>query len=264
MSKQHDAARANKPAPNPPVGGGRMAGDERRRQIVRVAMRLFSERGFRGTTTKEIAQAAGVSEAIIFRHFATKDELYSAIIDHKGCAQHLEHLAGASQPVAELIRHEVGEALERKDDRAVFEGIARTMLRHQQQEPEFLRLLLYSALEGHQLAQMFWDRNVRALYEFLGSYIRERQRDGVFGEVEPLVVVRAFTGTIIHHSLSNTLWDKSRELLNVTDEEAARQFTEILLNGVTNARARGGKKAASARGAGVKHTARTNIGKKKK
>src|SRR5919206_5186733 len=65
--------------------GGRMAAEERRLQIIRVAMRLFSERGFRGTTTKEIAAAAGVSAAIIFRHFATKDELYTAIVDYKGC-----------------------------------------------------------------------------------------------------------------------------------------------------------------------------------
>ena len=223
-----------------------MAGDERRRQIVRVAMRLFSERGFRGTTTKEIAQAAGVSEAIIFRHFATKDELYKAIIDHKGCAEHMSE--GGSQPVAELLRCEVGDALARKDDRAVFEGIALAMIRHHQEEPEFLRLLLYSALEGHQLAQMFWDRNVRALYEFLGSYIRERQRDGVFGEVEPGVVVRAFSGTLIHHTLSNTLWDKSRNLLSVSDAEAARQFTEILLNGVKNARAHDAKRPSAARG----------------
>lgn len=245
-----------------------MAGDERRRQIVRVAMRLFSERGFRGTTTKEIAQAAGVSEAIIFRHFATKDELYSAIIDHKGCAP---GEAEASQPVAEFIRCEVGDALARKDDRAVFEGIALAMLRHQQEEPEFLRLLLYSALEGHQLAQMFWDRNVRALYEFLGSYIRERQRDGVFGEVDPHVVVRAFSGTLIHHTLSNTLWDKSQSLLTVTDAEAARQFTDILLNGVMNARALDAKPSppsptsSSSRGAkNNKRAAGTSRGGKKK
>lgn len=228
-----------------------MAGDERRRQIVRVAMRLFSERGFRGTTTKEIAQAAGVSEAIIFRHFATKDELYKAIIDHKGCAEHLAE--GDSLPVAESIRCEVGDALARKDDRAVFEGIARAMIRHHHEEPEFLRLLLYSALEGHQLAQMFWDRNVRAFYEFLGSYIRERQRDGVFGDVEPNVVVRAFTGTLIHHTLSNTLWDKPRTLLSVSDEEAARQFTEVILNGVRGARrARGVKGDKGDKGAAAK------------
>src|SRR5207245_10441038 len=63
----------------------RMAGQERRLQILRVAMRLFSQRGFVGTTTKEIALAAGVSEAMVFRHFATQEELYSAILDHKAC-----------------------------------------------------------------------------------------------------------------------------------------------------------------------------------
>ena len=40
--------------------GVRMAADDRRRQIAQVAMRLFSERGFRGTTTKEIAQAVQI------------------------------------------------------------------------------------------------------------------------------------------------------------------------------------------------------------
>ena len=54
-----------------------MAGDERRLQILRVAVTLFAHEGFRGTTTKKIAQAAGVSEAMVFRHFATKEELYA-------------------------------------------------------------------------------------------------------------------------------------------------------------------------------------------
>jgi len=111
LTRQQESARAGEATPQPPPTGVRMAGDERRRQIVRVAMRLFSERGFRGTTTKEIAQAAGVSEAIIFRHFATKDELYKAIIDHKGCAE--QSGEWANQPVAELIRFEVGDALAR-------------------------------------------------------------------------------------------------------------------------------------------------------
>ena len=80
--------------------GARMAGEERRLQIVRVAMRLFSQRGFRGTTTKEIAVAAGVSEAMVFRHFATKEELYSAILDHKAC---LHDAVDPLQRVAEAI-----------------------------------------------------------------------------------------------------------------------------------------------------------------
>ena len=64
---------------------GRMTGDARREQILQTAVTLFSQRGFKGTTTKEIARAAGVSEAMVFRHFENKDALYGAILDTKGC-----------------------------------------------------------------------------------------------------------------------------------------------------------------------------------
>lgn len=208
---------------------GRMPAEERRLQIVSIAMRLFSERGFRGTTTKEIAQVAGVSEAIIFRHFANKEELYAAIIDCKACAGGAR---GEDRSVAEAIQVSVADAMARKDDRAVFQSIAAHMMRHHTEDTEFLRLLFYSALEGHQLSQMFWDRNVRLLYEFLGAYIGQRQLDGVFRPLDPVVAVRAFTGMIIHHSVTAILWDTSRSLLDIPDEAAASEFTEIFLRGI--------------------------------
>src|SRR5918911_1217705 len=122
--------------PFPLVGGGRMAGEERRLQILRVAVRLFSGRGFRGTTTKEIAQAAGVSEAMVFRHFATKEELYAAILDHKACS-------GDRFEPAEMA----ADGIKHKDDRAVFESLALGALDHHEKDPQFQRLLLHSALE---------------------------------------------------------------------------------------------------------------------
>jgi AcrR family transcriptional regulator len=201
--------------------GARMAGDERRLQILRVAMRLFSQRGFRGTITKEIAKAAGVSEAMVFRHFATKEELYSAILDQKAC------LHDDMDPL-----QNVAQAIERKDDRAVFEGIALGALTQHDCDPEFQRLLLHSALEQHELAQMFWEKFVRRVYRALGDYIRVRQRDGAIVEVEPAVVVRAFIGMVMHHSLNNNLWDRNRKLLKISNEVAAREFASILLNGV--------------------------------
>ena len=198
-----------------------MAGGERRLQILRVAMRLFSQRGFRGTTTKEIASAAGVSEAMVFRHFATKEELYSAILDHKAC------LHDDLDPL-----QRVAEAIQRKDDRAVFEGIALDALNQHECDPEFQRLLLHSALEEHELANMFWEKFVRRVYHSLRSYIRLRQREGAIKHVEPFVIVRAFIGMIIHHSLNNNLWDRDQQLLKISNQGAARAFTDILLNGV--------------------------------
>ena len=213
-------------------GGARMAGEERRQQLLRVAMRLFSQRGFRGTTTKEIARSAGVSEAMVFRHFATKEELYRAILDHKACA-------GGIDP-----RQLLADAIARRDDRAVFETLARAMMHHHEQDTEFLRLLSHAALEEHQLVELFFDRNVRPLYELLVGYIRERQREGALRQLDPAVVVRAFLGMIIHHSLNNTLWDKRRRLLDIPNERAAQLFTDILLNGVAAAAEGKGKRAA--------------------
>jgi len=205
------------------VGNARMAGEERRLQILAVAVSLFSQKGFRGTTTKEIAHAAGVSEAMVFRHFATKQELYSAILDHKACA------SGRFEPAVMAA-----DAIKRKDDRGVFESLALGALDHHEHDPEFQRLLLHSALEKHELAQMFFDQFVRHVYEFLGGYIRERQRDGAFVEIDPAIVVRCFIGMVMHHSLNNNLWDPDRRLLNISNESAAKHFTDLLLNGITS------------------------------
>jgi AcrR family transcriptional regulator len=203
------------------VNGVRMTGAGRRLQILRVAMRLFSQRGFRGTTTKEIALAAGVSEAMVFRHFATKNELYSAILDHKAC------LHDEMDPTTV-----VADAIKRKDDRAVFEGIALHALKQHESDPEFQRLLLHSALEEHELAQMFWEKFVKRVYHSLGAYVRQRQRDGAMVEIAPALVVRAFIGMVVHHSLNNNLWDRKRNLVRISNERAAREFANILLRGI--------------------------------
>ncbi len=222
---------------NDGVSGARMAGEERRLQILEVAVSLFSNRGFRGTTTKEIAHAAGVSEAMVFRHFATKEELYAAILDHKACS------GGESFEPEKMA----AEGIRRKDDRAIFEALALGALNHHEKDPEFQRLLLHSALEKHELAQMFFDQFVRRVYEFLGGYIRQRQREGAFIDLDPAIVVRCFIGMVMHHSLNNNLWDPGRRLLNISNEEAARDFTNILLNGITSPSAKKTKGPAGSR-----------------
>ncbi len=59
----------------------------RRREIIlRSAHAVFTEKGFSGATTKELARVAGISEALLFRHFPTKEALYSAV--QKSCCEH--------------------------------------------------------------------------------------------------------------------------------------------------------------------------------
>ena len=204
---------------------GRMPADLRREQILRTAVDLFSQKGFKGTTTKEIAKAAGVSEAIIYRHFATKDELYGAILHSKSCQDGLHRFPWEGNDLLQ-------QAIRDRDDFGVFYNIALQALENHQKDVGFMRLLFYSALEEHQLADRFFTEFVSRVYGFIGEYIRERQEEGAVREIEPAVVVRAFLGMLIHHSLNNILWDKKRQLLDISNEDAAKEFARIVLRGI--------------------------------
>ena len=59
----------------------RLPAVERRQALIDTALRVFTEGSYRGTTTAEIARAAGVSEPILYRHFDSKRDLYLACID---------------------------------------------------------------------------------------------------------------------------------------------------------------------------------------
>lgn len=204
-----------------------MKGDERREQILTTAVSLFSQRGFSGTTTKEIARAAGVSEAMVFRHFASKEELYGAILADKACQDGMLRFAPCEPDSA------LEKAVIEKDDYAFFYNLAIHALNKHEADVGFMRLLFFSALEEHELADRFFKEFISRLYDFIGDYIERRQADGAFRRVKPRIVVRAFLGMLIHHSLNNVLWDKKRSLLNISNEQAAKNFAEIILNGIS-------------------------------
>ena len=72
-----------RPGRNVPAVQKRLKADERRRQLLGIAKKMFSQHGFENTSTRSIAAAAGVTEAIVFRHFKSKEDLYRQILDRK-------------------------------------------------------------------------------------------------------------------------------------------------------------------------------------
>ena len=63
------------------MAASRLTGEERKTQIVAVTLRLISAHGVQGTSTRRIAAAAGVSEAMLYRHFASRNEIFLAALD---------------------------------------------------------------------------------------------------------------------------------------------------------------------------------------
>ncbi len=195
----------------------RLSAEKRRQQIVDAAVELFSRKGFRGTRTREIAEAAGISEAMIYRHFATKRGLYSAIIEAKSVTEEL--LASAAT------------AAHGKDDAGVLRALGLKMIEQTVRDPSLMRLLLFSALEGHELSEIFFESRVKKLHEFLSSYIRGRIKEGRFRSMDALVTARGFFGMIVHYLLVHELFGVKRPPRS-SPKKAVELFVSVFLKGI--------------------------------
>src|SRR6185295_12536197 len=135
--------------------------------------------GFKGTTTKELAEKAGVHEAVLFRHFINKRELYRETVELK---------LSRNRPAAlEQMEQSAGK----RDDAAFFEALALGLLTRFEEDPSIPRLILYSALEEHEPPGVAVERQLRVEQPTL-DYIKMRIREGAFRKVDPHHAVLAF------------------------------------------------------------------------
>lgn len=146
----------------------RLPAAQRKEQLLEVATRLFAERGYAGTTTAQLAKAAGVTEPIIYRHFASKRDLFIALIERTGeetIRLWEEQLAGADSP-AERLRRLIGvNPMVMDRGRGAYRVIVQAMT-----EIEDAKIL--KAIERHMIA----------LHEFVTEQIAQAQRAGAVGD----------------------------------------------------------------------------------
>jgi AcrR family transcriptional regulator len=183
-----------------------------------VAKELFARQGYEGTTTRQIAQRAKVNEAIIFRHFPSKQGLYWAVLEHQ-CE------LGAARQALEDRLNSGGS------DREIFAGIAEDTLRRRARDSSLSRLLLYSALENHKLAHRFFQTHGAVYYEMLAEYIRRRIDAGAFRDLDPLLAARGFLGMIVYHSLVQDLYGEKR-FHDFDVQQVSQTLTDIWLGGM--------------------------------
>src|SRR5271168_1738612 len=127
----------------------KMSSEERREAIIKAVRKVFADKGFDGTTTRELARAAGVSEALLFKHFPTKEALFADMQlacytgQYHGKLEQLMELEPSSSTlvlmVHFLISYIVGASVSHDDEIAVYN---RLMLRSLAEDGEFARLML--------------------------------------------------------------------------------------------------------------------------
>jgi AcrR family transcriptional regulator len=192
---------------------------ERRQVIVDTASALFAERGFRGVTTRELARSAGVSEPVLYEHFRTKEDLYSAIIDRS------QQRVGGEDP------HVLLDALAAiEDPRVYFQKLAQLIAEFHTTNPEYIRQVLFAALEGHALADLCFERNSGPVYAKVSAYLKARMAAGQLRPLDPTIAARAIVGAVMQYCLFELHF--GFRTVRASKKRALEGIVDLFLNGI--------------------------------
>jgi AcrR family transcriptional regulator len=192
--------------------------EDTRSKIMQAASKLFSEKGYSGTTTRAIADLAGVNEVTLFRHFGTKEKLAKSIMDQFGgmaIASDLEtRLSGDIQKDLTTIGNILMNVMTERND------AMRMAICEARNFPEFREVVA---------------ENPRQLRRMLAQYFERQMKAGKINPGNPEVMAQAFLGmffsyTVLHGFLLDSLGPE------VSSDEVVHQFVTLFLQGIVIAR----------------------------
>lgn len=186
-----------------------------RDQILEAALIEFGEKGFDGTTTKEIAMRAKVNEVTLFRTFKSKKELFKAVITHHIPMSLIKNgiTFDPTLPVERTLEQNAHMALSfLQSNRHLFMVIMNENLLARE-EPSISNNIT-NLIEGN-----------------LGDYLFSQMAAGSLRKMDKTIAARAFFGMVQSYFMFNYVFDK-REVDEATDQRFIRGFVDIYMDGL--------------------------------
>ncbi len=185
--------------------------DQTRARILAATRELYASKGSRGTTTREVAERAGVNEATLFRHFGTKQLLLAAMLDHFSSISAFPELLerARSFPTIETQLRELGlscvESMKRRED--------------------LIRMTMAEELMNPEAMTCAWQAPNEARRR-LGEYFDEKVASGQLrGEGDWLA--RMFMSQFFAFVMARKIWGD----VDLALEQSVARIVEVFLNG---------------------------------
>ena len=159
---------------------------ERKEKIVSAASKLFARQGYHGTSTREIARLAGVSENTLFRHFSCKEDLFWTALRSRAEA--------LTQQLGVLKGIRTGDAPSVVLPK-IFELLADTV----NHKPEVLRLIAIAFLELKDKSEAFCKELFSPLVSEVNQYLARSMAKGEVMEVDPSLAAASLVAMVLMH-----------------------------------------------------------------
>jgi len=171
----------------------RLSAEERRASIIKVAKRLFAHTGFHGVSIDEIVKEVGVSPAILYRHFESKDELYAAVLQ--------EFSATRESYVEAVVADDNGFE-------QVLRGMTTVFVSSIMNHPDMLKMEMHSQLEGSTASQEFFLNRWKSFTDYIEYNLSELQSQNKIKPINEKAAALMYQGIIrevlIQKSLQQT------------------------------------------------------------
>ena len=190
----------------------RVSGEQRRAGLLDAARKVFQESGLAGARTKRIAELAGTSEAILYRHFASKEELFEAAI-LEPVEEMVAELTESSASMAELG----GRARRRKASYDVNESVLRRML-------EIAPLLGTALFSDREAGVKFYHDRLEPLMRKLNEAFAASLTTWKHQPVAPEMIVNIELGTFFWVALQDYFGHST-----IDAEAISHELTDILV-----------------------------------
>ena len=197
----------------------RLTAEERRNLIVRKAIELFAQQGFRATRVMDIAEAVGTSDALVFQHFPTKRELYDAMLEQLCARKHFTE-------VEQLLYYAPEYDLEN-----VLTKLSAWVLEQTEAESAWLRLILYAALERDEAVDELTDEHFSRIIDYVAYEIAEGQATERFRSGDPQAHARSFFAGLLGLSVMRTVI-REPDYAKDNPRSAAAVYVGLFLRGL--------------------------------
>ncbi|MGB3203393.1 MAG: helix-turn-helix domain-containing protein [Crinalium sp.] len=189
--------------------------EQTRTKILKAAQKLFAQQGYDGTTTKDLAQGAGVAEGTLFRHFANKKAILIEV---------------ATQGWVDLLTDLLTELSEMANYQSVAQLMYRRML-NLRENADIMRVCFMEAQFHPELRDRIQSEVINKMTDVAEAFFQTAMDRGIYRQMNPKIVAQVFLGMFVIAGFSHeTLVQPGASVFEM--KEMAEGLADIFLNGV--------------------------------
>lgn len=204
MAMRHETSRTGK-------------AERRRKELLLVSRRLFSENGFDATSIRDIAAAAGITEGLIYHYFESKKALLKAIVEESVCDgvvfEEIDQIDSA--PIEEAVFRIGGHLLENlRNRKEIFKLMLAEARLFEKDKDDFIPKLIY---QNNMLR--------------FGAFLKKRMERGEIREMDPVLLARQFSGSLVAFFLFQEVL-LGKIVTDISPEHFLKCSVDVFLHGI--------------------------------